>query len=313
MTQALPSQIDRADEILGGLARRNVPLFRYTTYRLGGPASLFVIAETEDDLLRVREAVIETEIPTLILGRGSNLLIADRGFAGLVLTLGGDFTEVTTEGTLVRAGAAVSLPILSRKSVALGLTGMEWAVGVPGSVGGAVRMNAGGHGSQTGERLVRYRYLSLTTAEGGTYGTDKLGLSYRHSQLLPDDIVLWGEFQLEKGDRVTSERMLAEIVQWRREHQPGGRNAGSAFVNPPGTSSGKLIEESGLKGFRVKSAEVSPKHANFIQSEPGGSSADVVKLMGEVRRRVAEHTGVTLEPEVRMVGFLPEEIAELYS
>jgi UDP-N-acetylmuramate dehydrogenase len=294
---------------LGARARRAVPLAGYTTYRVGGPAALLVDLDDEADLAAVSAAVAGTPIPTLVVGRGSNLLVADAGFDGLVLVLGPGWSGVDVDrgsadrSTVVSAGGGASLPVVARQSAAAGLTGFEWAVGVPGSVGGAVRMNAGGHGSDMAASLIRVRVLDLATGEDGWVPADRLRLSYRHSSIGPSQVVLAAELGLQPGDRARCEATIAEIVRWRRQHQPGGPNAGSVFTNPEGDSAGRLVEASGAKGLRVGSAQVSTKHANFIQVDKGGRAADVVALMADVQRRVADATGVHLVPETCLVGF----------
>ena len=295
--------VDAAAAILGSRARRDHPLGPLTTYRVGGSAALFLTAETEADLQLARRAVVETGIPVLVVGRGSNLLVADAGFAGLAVTLGAAFTAIDIDGTRVRAGGAVSLPVLARQTAAAGLTGLEWAVGVPGSVGGAVRMNAGGHGSDTAGPLVRYRFVDLAGGEDGEFDAGRLGFGYRRSSVEPSHVVVWGEYELAPGDAETSAAEISEIVRWRREHQPGGQNAGSVFTNPPDDSAGRLVEAAGLKGHRLGTAHVSTKHANFIQADDGGSADDVLALVHEVQRIVAERTGIHLHPELRVVGF----------
>jgi UDP-N-acetylmuramate dehydrogenase len=296
--------IAAAAALLGERARRDVPLGPMTTYRVGGPAALFAELATEADVDAVRAAVVETGVAVLVVGNGSNLLVADRGFDGLALHLAGDFAAVDVlDGARVRAGGAVALPVLARRTAAAGLTGFEWAVGVPGTVGGAVRMNAGGHGSDMSASLVRFRFVDLRGGPDGEAGLDALGYSYRHSTIEAHQVVLWAELQLAPGDRAAAEAEIAEVVRWRREHQPGGQNAGSVFTNPPGDSAGRLIDAVGMKGHRRGSAFVSPKHANFFQADAGGSADDVRALIEEVRQRVEEETGTRLVPELRMIGF----------
>ncbi|MFP5326428.1 MAG: UDP-N-acetylmuramate dehydrogenase [Acidimicrobiia bacterium] len=302
-----PGDVERVIAELGTIARPGEPVGARTTYRVGGNAAVFVEAEAEDDLISLGRVLSKIgAVPVLVLGRGSNLLIADEGFDGVVVTLGEGFSSISIEGTSVRAGGATSLPVLARRTAAVGLTGLEWAVGVPGSVGGAVRMNAGGHGAETVETLRRYRVVSLTSGEARDHDVGDLQATYRHTSIAPCDVVVWGEYQLAVGDRDRSEAQISEIVRWRRENQPGGQNAGSVFTNPPGDSAGRLIEAAGLKGFRVGSAFVSPKHANFFQADEGGSANDVRALILEVQRRVEEVHGVRLQPELRMVGFSDE-------
>jgi UDP-N-acetylmuramate dehydrogenase len=295
--------VDQALAVLGDRAERDHPLGPRTTYRVGGAAALFVTVESEDDLRLVAEAVAASGLPTLVVGRGSNLLVADGGFPGLAVALGDGFAEIDVDGTRVRAGGAVSLPVLARRTAAAGLTGLEWCVGVPGSVGGAVRMNAGGHGSDTAGALERFRFVDLAGGDDGEFDAARLEFAYRHSTVAATHVVVWGEYRLAPGDRTRSEETIADIVRWRREHQPGGQNAGSVFTNPPGDSAGRVVDAAGLKGHRIGSAHVSEKHANFIQADPGGSADDVWALIRDVQRLVEERIGVRLEPELRTVGF----------
>jgi UDP-N-acetylmuramate dehydrogenase len=297
------SDLDALERALGNLARRDEPLGPRTTYRVGGPAALFVEAGDEGELVAVARALDGLGVPVLVVGRGSNLLVADAGFAGLAVALGEGFADLRVDATEVRAGAALSLPVLARRTAAAGLTGLEWAVGVPGSVGGAVRMNAGGHGSDTAATLTAYRYVDLRSGSVHAEEAARLEFAYRHSAVTSTDVVTEATFGLETGDPAAGSATIAEIVRWRRANQPGGSNAGSVFTNPPGDSAGRLIDACGLKGRRVGSAEVSTRHANFIQADEGGSADDVARLMEEVRTAVAGATGVELETEVRMVGF----------
>ncbi|MFM2076396.1 MAG: UDP-N-acetylmuramate dehydrogenase, partial [Actinomycetota bacterium] len=216
---------------------------------------------------------------------------------------------VTIDGTRVVAGAAVALPVLARRTAGLGLTGFEWAVGVPGSIGGAVRMNAGGHGSDMAASLTGVHLLDLRTGHHGWVDGHRLGLRFRGSELVEHQVVLDATLQLAHGDVRTAEAALTEIVRWRREHQPGGQNAGSVFVNPvPGElAAAQLIDGLGLRGFRVGGACVSDKHANFVQAEPGATAADVRAVMEHVRTHVFETTGFLLRSEVRLVGFTDVE------
>jgi UDP-N-acetylmuramate dehydrogenase len=297
------TRTEEAARILGALAQRDVPLGPLTTYRVGGPAALFVEARHEDDLRVVAEAVRASGVATLIVGKGSNLLVADRGFDGVAVVLGDAFATIDIDGTTVRAGGAVALPVLARQTAAAALTGLEWAVGVPGSVGGGVRMNAGGHGSDMAATLVRVRVLDLATGEDGVVPAADLDLGYRHSAVTASPVVVWAEFALAPGDADVAAAEIAEIVRWRRDNQPGGQNAGSVFTNPPGDSAGRLVDASGSKGLRIGSAHVSEKHANFIQADPGGAADDVLALVHEVQRRVESATGLRLEPELRLIGF----------
>lgn len=297
------SAIDDAARILGPRARRDAPFGALTTYRVGGTASVSFTIEDEGDIELVHRARRDCDIALLVLGRGSNTLVADSGFAGLVVMLGERFAHVEVKESTVRAGGGASLPVLARTTAAAGLRGLEWAVGVPGSVGGAVRMNAGGHGSDVAATVLRVRVVDLDSGKDEEVPADRLALAYRHSAIGPCDVVVWAEFALRRGDPAEAEEEVASIVRWRRANQPGGQNAGSVFTNPEGDSAGRLIDEAGLKGFRVGTARVSEKHANFIQADDSGSADDVLRLMREVAGRVWEAFGVRLRPEVRLVGF----------
>jgi UDP-N-acetylmuramate dehydrogenase len=295
--------VEHAARLLGALVHRQAPLGALTTYRVGGPAALAVQPRDEDELRAVADAVRASGVPVLVVGRGSNLLVSDAGFPGLAVMVGEAFAEIDIAGTVVRAGGGASLPVVARKSAAAGLTGFEWAVGVPGSVGGAVRMNAGGHGSDLAATLRRARIVDLTGGGPAWRAGPDLAFGYRRSALRTTDVVVAAELGLESGDQEAAEALIGDIVRWRRANQPGGQNAGSVFTNPPGDSAGRLVDAAGLKGLRHGSAQVSPKHANFIQADEGGSAEDVRALMEAVRARVREATGVELQTEIRLIGF----------
>jgi UDP-N-acetylmuramate dehydrogenase len=301
--------IDAAAAILGDVAERSVALAPFTTYRLGGPAALFVRARTIDDLEAVAAAHAHTALPVLVVGRGSNLLVADEGFPGIAVlatSLGGglDLPD-SDERAEARGGSGLALPVVARRLAAAGWRGFEWAVGVPGSLGGAVRMNAGGHGSDMANCLVAAHVFDVAAGTAAWRTVDELGLRFRASDLSALDIVIEVTLGVWRGDRVAAEAEIADIVRWRRVNQPGGQNAGSVFVNPvPGeVSAGLLIDGLGLRGLRVGTAWVSEKHANFIQVAEGGSAHDVRAVIELVRARVAGATGIELRSEVRLVGF----------
>ena len=322
----------RALAILGPIAIEDEPIGPLTTYRVGGRAAILVTARSVADLVRVAEARRASGLEVVVIGRGSNMLVADSGFPGIAVVV--RLAEEVVIGEpddpcRVTASASVALPVLARRTVAASLTGFEWAVGVPGSVGGAVRMNAGGHGSDMAATLVDVDVVDLAVADldgpavaapvdgsgverNGVerlgverLGLERLGLGFRSSALTDHQIVVAARIGLAPGDRRAGDDLLAEIVAWRREHQPGGQNCGSVFVNPvPGTvSAGALIDGLGLRGLRLGSAEVSDKHANFILADEGGSAEDVRALMEVVRHRVLDETGHDLRSEVRLIGF----------
>jgi UDP-N-acetylmuramate dehydrogenase len=300
---------------LGARAVRHQPLGPLTTYGVGGTAELLVDVDGPGDLDAVRAVLIGSDLPLCVIGRGSNLLVADAGFCGVAVRLGPGFSSVglpdrgpaATAPFVVRAGAATPLPVLARQAADAGWAGLTWAVGVPGTVGGAVRMNAGGHGSDVAGCLRRYTWVDLLREEGGTDDASRLHFAYRSSSVAASQLVVEAEFDVSRGDAASERAEVAAIVRWRRQHQPGGSNAGSVFTNPPGDSAGRLIEEAGLKGFRLGTAQVSEKHANFIQADKGGRADDVRALMEHVRRAVFAHCGVTLAAEVRLLGFQEDE------
>ncbi len=295
----------RALAILDGFATADEPLAPHTTYKLGGPASVFATPRDIHELATVGKAVGETGLPVLVLGRGSNLLVADSGFAGIVVSLSAMGESIVIDDVNVEAGGAVAMPVVARRTAAVGLVGFEWAVGVPGSIGGAVRMNAGGHGSDIASALVSAHLLDLRTGRQGWVPVDRLGLRMRGSDIADHQVVVAARLRLAHGDPVVAEATIAEIVRWRREHQPGGQNAGSVFVNPvPGeVAAGALIDHLGLRGFSIGGAVVSDKHANFVQASDGATAADVRAVIEHVREVVHAATGHLLRSEIRLVGF----------
>lgn len=290
---------------LSAFATADEPMAPHTTYRLGGPAAVFAAPRDDDELLATGEVARRLGLPVLVLGRGSNLLVADEGFCGVVVTLSAFADHVEQHGTQVVAGGAAALPVVARRTAAWGLTGFEWAVGVPGSIGGAVRMNAGGHGSDMAACTASVTVVDLLLGRRAEVPAERLGLRFRGSDLAAHQVVTSAQLQLAVGDPSAAESAIAEIVRWRREHQPGGQNAGSVFVNPvPGElPAARLIDDLGLRGLRIGGAWVSEKHANFIQAGEGATAADVRAVMEQVRATVHSRTGIALRSEVRLVGF----------
>ena len=282
---------------------RAYSLANLTTYGVGGDAALFARIETEDELLAIASSIGKHSLPLLMIGNGSNMLVSDQGFDGLVIQLGSSFSEIKISGNTVLAGGSAKLPVVARKSVAAGLRGFEWAVGVPGLIGGGVRMNAGGHGFEMADSIVGVKVLDFNIGKILTLDAKDLQFSYRESSILSSQLVLKVKISLIEGNQVDAENFLLEIVKWRRENQPGGQNSGSVFTNPEGDSAGRLIEASGLKGMRVGSASISEKHANFIQVDSGGSAEDVINVMRTVQKVVNQENGIKLEPETILVGF----------
>lgn len=296
----------RLADRLGDRVTLEAPSADFTTYRCGGPFAALVRAGSVADLAVVADACATAPgIPVLVVGRGSNLLVADAGFPGVAVALGGDFEALTVDAdaATVASGGAVPLPVLARRAAAAGVGGLEFLVGIPGSVGGAVRMNAGGHGAEIRDVLRAAGIFDLASGESRTVGPEDLGFAFRTSAVAATEVVVDVRLVGVRADPAAAAARIDEIVRWRRENQPGGQNAGSVFRNPPGDAAGRIIDECGLKGLRVGSVEVSTKHANFFSAGPGARADDVYALVLEVRSRVEAATGVRLEPEVRFVGF----------
>ncbi|MEX0952599.1 MAG: UDP-N-acetylmuramate dehydrogenase [Nitriliruptoraceae bacterium] len=274
-----------------------------TTLRVGGPLRWLVTVNTDEDLATVGRVCTQHEVPWLVVGRGSNLLVADDGFPGMGVLLGRGFRTLEIDGSTVRVGAAYALPALAIRLADEGLAGFAWASSVPGTVGGAVRMNAGAHGSDMAECLVEVDVVRLCSGARETWPTAVLDLGYRHSALPDDAVVVSATLALRPGDAAELRREVEEIRAWRREHQPLSEpNCGSVFTNPPGQSAGELIDRAGARGLVAGGARVSERHANFIVTRPGATAADVADLIRRVRERVREVHGVDLTPEVVSVG-----------
>ena len=290
---------------IGLHAKLDEPIGPKTTYRVGGNAAVFITPSAGDDLLKL-DFVLHSfgDIACLILGNGSNMLVSEQGFAGLVVQLGPGFGYERILDNTVTLGAGSSLPVAARRVAAAGVVGFEWAVGIPGTVGGAVRMNAGGHGSDIAANLQNVNVVTLGSGAGiVTKNVSDLAFGYRGSNVGANEIVVEASFELDLGDPAASKERLGEIDSWRRANQPGGQNAGSVFTNPVGDHAARLIEAAGMKGFRYRTARVSPKHANFIQADPGGFASDVAELMALVRDTVKLRFGIELTTEIRLVGF----------
>lgn len=287
-----------------GALRRDVPLGPLTTYKAGGPARLFAEVGDTDQLRELIDSGLTTSTPVLVIGRGSNLVVADAGFDGLVITLAGEFTDIAVAGDVVTAGAAAPLPRVARAAVDAGLAGLEFLVGIPGSVGGAVRQNAGCFGVEVADRLITATIIDLHTGEGRDVSPQELGLSYRHSNVARHDLVVSARLRGEPGDPAASRELMREITRWRKEHQPGGTlNAGSVFKNPEGEAAGELIDRLGLKGMSVGGVSVSEKHANFFVADRDATAEDIHRLVQLVKDAVFARTGTKLEPEIQFVGF----------
>jgi UDP-N-acetylmuramate dehydrogenase len=291
-----------ADACVGAITA-DADLSELTTLKVGGRVRAHVEAMDDADLAAVGRFCREHGVPWLIVGRGSNMLVADAGWPGVAVSLGRGFRGFEVHGTTVHAGAAEPLPSLAVKIANEGLAGFAWAAAVPGSLGGGVRMNAGAHDGEMAHHLVTAELFRLSSGTRETWPVAALGLTYRHSHLPSDAVVVAATLRLEAGDADVVRDEIQRIKQWRREHQPINEpNCGSVFTNPDGDSAGRLVEAVGGKSLTVGGATVSDVHANFIVTTPTATAADVRSLIRTLRQRVAETFGVVLRPEVEMIG-----------
>ena len=289
----------------GGI-ERDFDLARLTTVRAGGPAEMFARAGSEERLVELLAYARGVGAEVGVVGSGSNLLVADDGFRGLVLKLDGDLARIERDGERLLCGAAVRLPSAAAKSAGWGLAGLEFGVNIPGTAGGAVRMNANAYGGQLGEVL---EWVEVSTAAGTERRSpEAFDFVYRNSNLAAGEIVSRASFALTPGDPEEIKATLASMRGRRREAQPSGiKTFGSTFKNPDderaeGRSAGQLLEAAGCRGLRHGGARFSEKHANFVENTGEATTADVLALMAEGRRRVKEEFGVELEPEVQVLG-----------
>jgi len=283
--------------------RTDVPLAPLTSFRIGGPAALYLEPRDDDDLAAASHAIRSSAIDFVVLGKGSNVLIADAGYEGLVIRLGRGYRWAARDGDRLRAGAAMALPALAGVALSHRLDGLAFAVAIPASVGGAVRMNAGAHEGQISDVCERIELFELEEGVRRTIDANEAGFDYRRSKLPRGGVVVGATLLLRPGEPGQIRAAMDAARAWRKATQPIAEpNCGSVFTNPPGDHAARLIEAAGLKGLRVGGAHVSMKHANFIVAGPGTSAADVGSLIAQIRERVADHSGVTLEPEVKVIG-----------
>ncbi|HSS43469.1 MAG TPA: UDP-N-acetylmuramate dehydrogenase [Solirubrobacterales bacterium] len=282
------------------------PLARFTTVRTGGAADWFAHPRDVDGLVSVLRWADAEGIAVGVIGSGSNLLVADDGFHGLALKLGGELAAIERDGDRVLCGGGYRFPSAAAKTAGWGLSGLEFGVNIPGTTGGAVRMNANAYGGQLAEVL---EWVDVCTAAGTDRRTpDQLDFTYRHSNLREGEVVAKASFQLTPADPDEIRATLASMRERRRQAQPSGiKTFGSTFKNPEGEraegrSAGQLLEAAGCRGLRHGGARYSEKHANFVENDRDATTADVLELMAEGRRRVYERFGVELEPEVQVLG-----------
>jgi UDP-N-acetylenolpyruvoylglucosamine reductase len=286
--------------------QRDFPLARLTTVRTGGEADWFVRPGGEEALVAALGWAAAEGLPVGVVGSGSNLLVADDGFHGLGIKLDGELAEIQRDGDRVICGGGYRFPSAAAKTAGWGLSGLEFGVNIPGTAGGAVRMNANAYGGQLAEVLEWVDVCSATGTERRT--PDRLGFTYRHSNLGEGEVVARASFRLQPADPDEIRATLAGMRERRREAQPSGiKTFGSTFKNPEderaeGRSAGQLLEAAGCRGLRHGGARFSEKHANFVENDRDATTADVLELMAEGRRRVHELFGVELEPEVQVLG-----------
>ena len=287
---------------LRAIVRENVPLSGRTTLRVGGPARYFVEVHDAEALAALLRASRAAAVPVLALGKGSNLLVPDAGFPGVVFTLAGEFLETRIESPEVAAGGGVSLMSLAMLMQKAGLSGLENLSGIPSSLGGAVRINAGSYGSDLFDVLLTVDLVS-ESGERRTRAAGEIAHDYRWTALCDsDDIVTGARLRLAPKAPAEIAARMAEVTAKRKTALPKQPNAGSIFKNPPGLFAGKLLEDCGLKGRRIGGAEISPVHANVIVNLGGASASDVMELMDVMKRAVKERFGVELAPEIRVLG-----------
>jgi UDP-N-acetylmuramate dehydrogenase len=286
----------------GARVRAAMPLAELTSFRIGGPADLFVAVEDETELMHAKAAAYRAGVPCFCLGAGTNLLVSDRGMRGLVVRLGDGFGKIKIDDTKVVAGAAAAFGALVEAVVDRGLEGLEFGEGIPGTVGGGLVMNAGAFGGEIA-RVVTLVHGVTEAGEALALTRDEVKFAYRRTELPRNFIITRVDFELARGDRTQLTARVAELKAKRAARQPRGvPNAGSIFKNPPGNFAGKLLEGAGLKGTRLGGAAFSDQHANFIVNLGGAQAAEVRALIDMARNKVKEQSGVLLEPEVRLVG-----------
>lgn len=287
--------------------RVNEPMKNHTTFRIGGPADLFVTPHSEKELSDVLSFVRKEQIPYFIMGNGSNLLVSDEGFRGAVICLAPAMTDICVSGCKISALAGARLAAIASKAQQASLTGLEFAAGIPGTLGGACVMNAGAYGGEMKQVLTRVRCLD-TDGRIKTYLPEQMELGYRSSAFMRDGLtVVSAEMTLQPGNKEEISARMADLRQRRQDKQPlDYPSAGSTFKRPEGYFAGKLIMDAGLRGFTVGGAQVSEKHCGFVINKGNATADDVRELIAEVRSRVKERFGVELQPEVRFLGFREE-------
>ena len=291
------------NQTLRGRVLFNEPLSRHTSFRIGGPADYYAFPRDMEDLAAAIRMCNREGIPRFVIGNGSNLLVSDAGFRGLVIDLSEAFSDVRITGTTATVDAGVTLWDFLRSLAGSGLAGLESLAGIPGQIGGGLRLNAGAFGTEIGDCLTSVAILD-GRGELALTDRDSIRMEYRATDFPADAVIVQARFEFREGNPADLEATHQSVLAKRRDKQPLSLpSAGSVFKSPPGDFAGRLIEEAGLKGLRIGDAMVSKKHANFIVNCQAASASDVRRLIDEVRRKVSERFAVELEPEIHFMGF----------
>lgn len=281
----------------------HVPMAQYTTFRVGGPADILVSPNSQEEVCTLLVAIQAEQVPCTILGNGSNVLVLDKGIRGVVLKLGNALNGLVIEGTRIRVEAGVLLSRLATAAADAGLTGLEFASGIPGSLGGAILMNAGAYGGEIGNLV---RTVTVVDPNGQVRNLDReqMDFRYRHSVVMETgDIILSATLELAPDDPEAIHERIRDLTQKRITKQPlNFPSAGSTFKRPPGYFAAALIDQAGLRGYRVGDAQVSEKHTGFVVNRGHATASEILQLMDDVKTRVHAMSGVWLEPEVRILG-----------
>lgn len=302
MIEALKRELDCPSDQM--ILYTDEPMSRHTSFRIGGPADLLVVPKTELAICCVIRAAKKIGLPVTVLGNGSNVLVRDKGIRGVVVCIGTEYGNVSVEGTQVKAQTGALMSALSSAAYHAGLTGLEFAGGIPGSLGGALFMNAGAHDGQMADIVVSSRYYDAKIDAIGTLNAGEHAFAYRSSvfRSYPEWTALSVVLQLKQGEPAEIRAKMDDFAQRRREKQPlNYPSAGSTFKRPKGYFAGKLIQDAGLMGYTIGGAQVSEKHAGFVINRGDATCDDVLRLIEHVQKEVRRQFGVELEPEVRIL------------
>ena len=296
--------IEKVTDLLGKeKVKVNEPMNRHTTFRIGGPADCFLLPSSQEELQEIIKICSDEKLPYFILGNGSNLLVSDKGYEGVIIQIYKQMNQVKVEGAQIHAQAGALLSMIAKRALDAELTGFEFAAGIPGTLGGACVMNAGAYGGEMKDVLKSVTVLT-DKGEVKTLAKEELELGYRTSVIAKKGyIVLEAVLELQKGEKEKIQAVMDDLKERRVTKQPlEYPSAGSTFKRPEGYFAGKLIQDAGLRGFQVGGAQVSEKHCGFVINKGNATAADVMELIRQVTAKVKEDTGVTMEPEVKQIG-----------